>query len=141
MSSKRLKRSRDENIEIEEGENGGCNAIYIPNMNDSGDSDSDSDSETNAESDAEVQHPNNFQGVSKVSFHRVFDNYTENQSQLEPEHTYEWVHGQYKYNESLKNENLLSDSTKKMIRNSSAAELFELFFPRKSRIILLNVQF
>lgn len=134
--TKRQKRSRDDNVEIEEDENGGYNAIYIPDMNDSGDSDSDSG--TDGESDAEVLYLNNFEGVSKVSFRQVLDSYTENQSQLEPEHTYEWVDGEYKYNESLKNEILLSDSTKKIIRNSSAVELFELFFSKEMKDYIIE---
>ena len=55
-------------------------------MNDSGDSSSDSELDT--ESDVELSYPNTFEEISKVSYRQVLDSYIENQTQLEPEHTY-----------------------------------------------------
>ena len=82
-------------------------------MNDSGDSSSDSELDT--ESDVELSYPNTFEEISKVSYRQVLDSYTENQTQLEPEHTYEWLDEEKKYNVSFKNEILLSHRTRKMI--------------------------
>ena len=83
QKSKRQKRSHNDNVEIEESENGEYNAIYIPDMNDSGDSSSDSELDT--ESDVELSYPNTFEEISKVSYRQVLESYTENQTQLEPE--------------------------------------------------------
>ena len=69
-----------------------------------------------------------------MSYRQVLDSYTENQTQLEPEHTYEWLDEEKKYNESFKNEILLSDRPKKMIHNLSAVELFELFFQGNKKL-------
>ena len=80
-------------------------------MNDSGDSSSDSKLDT--ESDVEISYQNTFEEISKVSYRQVLDSSTENQTQLEPEHTYEWLDEEKKYDESFKNEILLSDRTKK----------------------------
>ena len=113
QKSKRQKRSYNDNVEIEESENGEYNAIYIPDMNDSGDSSFDSEFDT--ESDVELLYPNTFKEISNVSYRQVLDNYTENQTQLEPEHTYEWLDEEKKYNESLNNEILLFDRTKKIL--------------------------
>lgn len=129
--SKRQRRSHcDDNIEIEECDNGGCNAIFLPNMNDSGNSDSESDVECQSESDIEStsHHSKNTAGIAKVSYYRVLDSYSANQSKLEPEHDYDWVEGEAKYNQHLENEILLHDDTKKWLHGFSLPQLFELFF-------------
>ena len=71
QKSKRQKRSHNDNVEIEESENGEYNAIYIPDMNDSGDSSSDSELDT--ESDVELPYPNTFEEISKVSYRQILD--------------------------------------------------------------------
>ena len=64
QKSERQMRSHNDNVEIEESENGKYNAIYIPDMNDSVDSSSDSQLDT--ESDVELSYPNTFEEISKV---------------------------------------------------------------------------
>lgn len=88
---KRRKKSCNDNIEIEEGENGRYNAIYIPNINDSS-SESVPDSESESELECEFRDSNDIDETAKVSYRKVLGNYTENQSKLEPNHEYEWLH-------------------------------------------------
>ena len=76
-----------------------------------------SDSELDTVSDVELLYPNTFEEISKVSYRQVLESYTENQTQLEPVHTYEWLDEEKKYDESFKNEILLSDRTKKTAAN------------------------
>ena len=89
QKSKRQKRSHNDNVQIEESENGEYNAIHIPGMNDS--EDSSADSELEAESDVEFSYPSSFEEISKVSYRQVLDSYTENQKQLQPVYTYSFM--------------------------------------------------
>ncbi|XP_066599987.1 piggyBac transposable element-derived protein 3-like [Prorops nasuta] len=114
---KKRKRASEKVVEIQTREN--C-AIYIPSSN-SGDSSSESGSESEGCSSDILKIPN-------VSYRQVLDNYEENQSKLEPHHTYTWIEGEKKRKEEFKNECLLSDSTKTYLRSLSSVQLFELFF-------------
>ncbi|KAL7293158.1 hypothetical protein TKK_0013308 [Trichogramma kaykai] len=114
--SKRKTTRYVQNIEIEEFEDGNCDVFVIPQDDDP--NDSESEDTDNSQNNMQV-----------MSYSEVLNNYTENQSQLEPGYTYDWINGEKKYNFDLKNENFLPDETKKFIRDSSYVELFELFFP------------
>jgi len=120
--AKRLRRSGHvQNIEIEEHEGGYSDVIIIPQDDGSGVSDSGSESESE---DCQISENE----IPKISYHQVLSNYEEDQSKLEPNYTYVWANGEKKYDKYPENENLLSEKTKKFIRDSSYIQLFELFF-------------
>ncbi|XP_066592950.1 piggyBac transposable element-derived protein 3-like [Prorops nasuta] len=117
--AKRRKTSYIQNIEVEENENGNCNAFVIPQDDDSDDSDHCSESENFDDQ------PKN---IRVLSYSQILNNYEENQSKLEPEYKYSWNNGEKTHNLNLTKENLLPDKTKNFICKSSYAEIFELFF-------------
>ena len=120
-SAKRLRNSNRQDVEIEEREDGYFDAIIIPQDEGSGISDSDSESEDYQVLDNEI--PN-------INYRQISSTYKEDQSNLEPNHTYVWKSGEKKYENYPEDENLLSEKTKTLIRGSSYVQLFELFFPQ-----------
>lgn len=119
LSAKRLRSSHRQDVEIEEREDGYLDAIIVPQNDGSGISDSDSEFEDLQISDNEI---------SNINYRQISSNYQEDQSKLEPNHTYVWKSGEKKYENYPEDENLLSENTKKFIRESSYVQLFELFF-------------
>ena len=73
-----------------------------------------------------------------MSYHQVFESYSENQSKLEPEHECDWFEGEFIYNQCLENEILLSDDTKKKLHDSSLPQLFELFFSKEIKTHIIE---
>lgn len=118
MSQKRRRRavspdSGDETYTSEDDE-----TVLIPNPDDSGPSD---DSFSDSDSDRDEKLPS-------VTFRRASKNYQADQAKLEKDHEFQWVNGEKKYSDNIKNEILLSTSEKRKIRKSEPVELFETFF-------------
>ena len=105
----------EEELEVEECENGTSQAIFIPSSFDSGESDSDSDSDYgDKESSADVGE------IPDKRYNQILNDYDENQSKLEPNHCYEWVKGEINRGKLPENVLLLSDAQKKSLRGLSA---------------------
>uniref|UniRef100_A0ABD2WJL6 PiggyBac transposable element-derived protein domain-containing protein n=1 Tax=Trichogramma kaykai TaxID=54128 RepID=A0ABD2WJL6_9HYME len=81
--SKRKTTRYVQNIEIEEFEDGNCDVFVIPQDDDP--NDSESEDTDNSQNNMQV-----------MSYSEVLNNYTENQSQLEPGYTYDWINGEKK---------------------------------------------
>uniref|UniRef100_A0ABD2WIJ9 PiggyBac transposable element-derived protein domain-containing protein n=1 Tax=Trichogramma kaykai TaxID=54128 RepID=A0ABD2WIJ9_9HYME len=79
--SKRKTTRYVQNIEIEEFEDGNCDVFVIPQDDDP--NDSESEDTDNSQNNMQV-----------MSYSEVLNNYTENQSQLEPGYTYDWINGE-----------------------------------------------
>lgn len=76
--------------------------------------------------------------IPSKSYEKVLDQYTEDQKKLEPNHLYEWLEGEKKFDESPTNEIMLSESTIKKIRNASLTEVFEYFFSRDMKNYIIE---
>ncbi|XP_066602450.1 piggyBac transposable element-derived protein 3-like [Prorops nasuta] len=124
--AKRRKTSYIQNIEVEENENGNCNAFVIPQDDDSDDSDHCSESENFDDQ------PKN---IRVLSYSQILNNYEENQSKLEPEYKYSWNNGEKTHNLNLTKENLLPDKTKNFIF-STALSIDEMMVKFHGRTIL-----
>ena len=93
--------------------------VILPNPDDFGESDSEDDSFNDDGFCENIEY--------KTSYRIIFENYTQAQKKLEPDHAYEWINGEKIYSENLDDSLLLSES-KKQIQNSTPLQLFELFF-------------
>ncbi|XP_051162153.1 piggyBac transposable element-derived protein 3-like [Leptopilina boulardi] len=143
MSSKRkTKRQKvsdeTEDFEFEEHYEH-VNLVVIPNSYDSGESDSESDSENDATAEEFFNSIcNEWDDIPQNSYQTIRGNYTPNQQKLEPDHIFEWVDGEMKYNPKHENETLLSDSNKNKIQSFSSTEVFELFFSNELKEYILE---
>ena len=100
----------DEEVELEECQNGISQAIFIPSSFGSGESDTDSDSE-------DKERIASMRQIPYRSYKQILNDYDQNQSKLEPDHCYEWVKGEMKYVNLPGNELLLSDAKKSIFEN------------------------
>lgn len=143
IKKKQKRASQKKNLELFERKNERYDAVFIPESDysensdsensgsehsDSENLDSESDFECDSEWDTDSENSPENSEIPKVSYHQVLENYEENQSKLKPDHNYEWVNGEKKYDQNLQNEILLSEKIKSQIRNYSFVQLFELFF-------------
>lgn len=104
------------------------NMVILPNPEDSGDSDTDDETQIgNSSHDSDDLDGHE---VQSISYRKVFENYSQTQRLLEPDHAYEWKEGEKLCVGNINDELLLSNNVKSQIRNSSLTELFELFFSK-----------
>ncbi|XP_043461917.1 piggyBac transposable element-derived protein 3-like [Leptopilina heterotoma] len=143
MSTKRKSKrqkvlSEAECFEVEEHDEH-LDVLMLPNSNDSGESDCESDSDDNSiNEELENLFRNECDDLPQNSYQTIRKNYTPNQSKLEPDHIFEWVDGEKKYDPQYKNETFISDSVAKKIRSSSSTELFEYFFSMELKEFILE---
>lgn len=124
QTSKSSKKSRRMVCEYEYEEvnfNDHDQVTIFPNPDDSGESDTD---DSDIEDDSGPSSTSN----CEVSYKRVFEEYTEKQKKLEPDHVYDWKEGEKEYSEKLNDDLLLSAQERKKIQESTPVDLFELFF-------------
>lgn len=115
MSRKRARTSPHGECEIDTSNADFDVVIEIPNPNDSGSDDSGSDSEDNEE-------------LSKITYKRAFQNYSDNHDKLEKDYVYNWIDGEKCHSDTVEDSLLLKESEKKTIQNSEPVKLFENFF-------------
>ncbi|GAB1867782.1 PiggyBac transposable element-derived protein 3-like [Camponotus japonicus] len=114
-------------------------AVFIPNPDDSGESDCDSshsdESDLSTDNDSDVDC---FDFQQFQSFRKVSELYNANQNKLEDGHTYHWIDGETEYNDDLSNDILLSEADKKNILACSPTDLFEMFFSKSLKKHILD---
>ncbi|XP_033226016.1 piggyBac transposable element-derived protein 3-like [Belonocnema kinseyi] len=123
------KRHRINTVENTEKENH-VDAVFIPDPDDSGESDHIEDDlssigdEGNKQGDIEMG-----EEYSKTqtfqSYQKVLENYSTSQKKLKEEHIYNWIDGEMMYSDTLANDILLSEVQKKKVLASSPTDLFE----------------
>ena len=109
-------------------------AVFIPNPEDSGDSDCNDDSSSSPSSDKSGASTDNKGNINShvihqvQSYRKVSANYNANQKKMEDGHAYQWIDGEAKYDDDLSNNVLLSQTDKKKKLASSPTDLFGIFF-------------
>lgn len=68
----------------------------------------------------------------------LYEKYNETQKLLEENHTYKWENGEEKYEFDLENKIFLSDDEKNKIASMTKAEIFELFFSKEVKNLILE---
>lgn len=125
MSRKRPIRSVSSHIECETDSTDDHfdKIVVIPNPDYSGPDDSDFNCESDSDSDSE----GNIKVVN-ISYREALQSYSENQDKLEKNHVYIWRDGEKRHPDIAGEKVLLTESTKKNIRESEPVKLFESFF-------------
>ena len=133
---------------VETTENNQYNeAIYLPNPEDSGESDTyDDDDEDSSDRDVESSDDKSSDdGITdcnfsspKISYAKIFYQYDSSQKTLENDHHYNWVDGEKHYPDDLANKNLLSEKDKKIILSSTPTEIFEYFFSNDLKKVIIE---
>ena len=121
---------------MEENKSGIFDAIYIPESDNSGDPGSDSenfDSDFYSEETSNVDHE-----FSIISQKKVLKNYEAEQDILEPDYEYSWVSEERNYKVCVENVNMPPERTKKVLRELSYIQLFELFFSKNIKDYIIE---
>lgn len=121
-------------------------AIYLPNPEESGESDTYDDDEDSGDRDVgSSDDESSDDGIidcnfssPKISYAKIFDQYDLSQKTLEDDHHYNWIDGEKHYPDDVANKNLLSEKDKKIILSSTPTKLFEYFFSDNLKKVIIE---
>lgn len=106
------------------------NMVFVPNLDDSGDSGDETDPEITLNEFEEFLCTENYRQMSR--------NYNISQKKLEEFHEYAWVVGEKIYQEPLQDEILLSKKDENIILSSTPVQLFENFFSKDMKDLVIS---
>jgi len=89
----------------------------------------------------EYNDSDNEQGENDVfdgSYEVIFNNYTPSQQLLEENHSYKWVQGEATHHSDLETKIFLTDEQKNSINSMSPSEIFELFFSKEIKNLIIT---
>lgn len=124
VPERRSARTKNVLYEVDDSNDDYDELVMLPDPDDSG-SDDNSDDEASNNDDKVIEFNDT---LNKMSYTKVYNNYTENQKNLEPDHVYSWVEGEKVHSEEVKDSLFLTDNVKHMISKCTPVELFEMFF-------------